>query len=221
MKFCSIDMGSFYLDIIKDRQYTAKKDSVARRSCQSALYLICEAMVRWMAPVMSFTADEIWQQMPGKRSRFVFTQEWFDGLFPMKEDEPMNAGYWSEIQKVRDEVYKKLENARNSKIIGGSLQAEVELYCTDDSLFEKLGKLQNELRFVLITSKAAVSRVDSLPEDAEATDLAGLGVKISASQHQKCERCWHYVDTVGHVREGICDRCVENIDGDGEIRRFA
>ncbi len=221
MKFCSIDMGSFYLDIIKDRQYTAKKDSVARRSCQTALYLICEAMVRWMAPIMSFTADEIWQQMPGERSRFVFTEEWYDGLFPMNGDEQMNSDYWVDIQKVRDEVYKKLENARNSKIIGGSLQAEVELFCTDDGLFEKLQKLENELRFVLITSRAAVSRVSEFPSDAESTEIGSLGVRITASSHQKCERCWHYVDTVGKSREGICDRCVENIEGNGEIRRFA
>ena len=221
MKFCSIDMGSFYLDIIKDRQYTAKSDSTARRSCQTALYLICEAMVRWMAPVMSFTADEIWKLMPGRRDRFVFTAEWFDGLFALKDDEKLNAEYWDEIQKIRDEVNRNLESARNAKVIGGSLQAEVELYCVDQKVYDRLALLENELRFVLITSKAQAFKVDALPSDAVSGEIAGLGVKVSASAHAKCERCWHYVDTVGHTRGGICDRCVENISGSGEVRRFA
>ncbi len=220
MKFCSIDMGSFYLDIIKDRQYTAKKDSIARRSCQSALYLIAEAMVRWMAPVLSFTADEIWQLLPGEHSKFVFTEEWFDGLFPLDPKETMDATYWEEIQKVRSEVYKKLEDARNDKLIGGSLQAEVVLYVEDQELASKLLRLEDELRFVLITSKAEVV-IGAVPADAQMTEIKGLGVKVSASQNQKCERCWHYVDSVGHTKEGICDRCATNIDGDGEVRKFA
>ena len=152
MKFCSIDMGSFYLDIIKDRQYTAKSTSIARRSCQTALYLICEAMVRWMAPIMSFTADEIWKQMPGKRSEFVFTEEWYQGLFELEASESMNNDYWEQIKQIRDEVNKQLENKRNDKEIGGSLQAEVTLYCSDQ-IADALEKLENELRFVLITSK--------------------------------------------------------------------
>ncbi|MGN1356807.1 MAG: isoleucine--tRNA ligase [Succinivibrionaceae bacterium] len=220
MKFCSIDMGSFYLDIIKDRQYTAKKDSIARRSCQSALYLIAEAMVRWMAPVLSFTAQEIWQLLPGERSPFVFTEEWFDGLIPLDNSETMNGAYWEEIQQVRSEVYRKLEDARNNKIIGGSLQAEVDLYITDPDLAEKLGRLGDELRFVFITSAARVQTGEA-PADAEETELKGLKLKVSASQYQKCERCWHYSQTVGHTREGICDRCAVNIDGDGEVRKFA
>ncbi|WP_258057743.1 isoleucine--tRNA ligase, partial [Serratia marcescens] len=101
MQFCSVEMGSFYLDIIKDRQYTAKSDSVARRSCQTALYHIVEALVRWMAPIMSFTADEIWGFMPGKRAQYVFTEEWYDGLFGLAEGEPMNDAFWAELLKVR------------------------------------------------------------------------------------------------------------------------
>lgn len=89
MQFCSIEMGSFYLDVIKDRQYTAKADGLARRSCQSALYHIAEAMVRWMAPIMSFTADEIWALLPGERAEFVFTEEWYDGLYGLAAGEQM------------------------------------------------------------------------------------------------------------------------------------
>ncbi|PYA36963.1 isoleucine--tRNA ligase, partial [Serratia marcescens] len=123
MQFCSVEMGSFYLDIIKDRQYTAKSDSVARRSCQTALYHIVEALVRWMAPIMSFTADEIWGFMPGKRAQYVFTEEWYDGLFGLAEGEPMNDAFWAELLKVRGEVNKVLEQARADKRLGGSLEA--------------------------------------------------------------------------------------------------
>lgn len=219
MKFCSIDMGSFYLDVIKDRQYTAKSDSIARRSCQTALYLICEAMVRWMAPILSFTADEIWQKMPGKRSQFVFTEEWFTGLFAMNNSEVLNDAYWEKIQKVRDEVNKQLEVARNEKIIGGSLQAEVTLYCSNE-LANDLEKIKDELRFVLITSKATVLR-DSAPSDAVVSELEGLSIKVNASKYQKCDRCWHYVESVGHTLECICDRCAANVSGSGEVRYFA
>ncbi|WP_250131262.1 isoleucine--tRNA ligase, partial [Serratia marcescens] len=127
MQFCSVEMGSFYLDIIKDRQYTAKSDSVARRSCQTALYHIVEALVRWMAPIMSFTADEIWGFMPGKRAQYVFTEEWYDGLFGLAEGEPMNDAFWAELLKVRGEVNKVLEQARADKRLGGSLEAAVTL----------------------------------------------------------------------------------------------
>ena len=204
MKFCSIDMGSFYLDIIKDRQYTAKSTSIARRSCQTALYLICEAMVRWMAPIMSFTADEIWKQMPGKRSEFVFTEEWYQGLFELEASESMNNDYWEQIKQIRDEVNKQLENKRNDKEIGGSLQAEVTLYCSDQ-IADALEKLENELRFVLITSKAQVVRGEAA-DGAVKSELDGLSISVVPSAHQKCERCWHYVESVGHTKPGICDR---------------
>ncbi|HCW46894.1 MAG TPA: isoleucine--tRNA ligase, partial [Erwiniaceae bacterium] len=127
MQFCSVEMGSFYLDIIKDRQYTAKSDSVARRSCQSALWYIAEALVRWMAPIMSFTADEIWSYLPGKRAQYVFTEEWYDGLFGLADNESLNDSYWAELLKVRGEVNKVIEQARGDKRIGGSLEATVTL----------------------------------------------------------------------------------------------
>ncbi len=222
MKFCSVDMGSFYLDVIKDRQYTAKRDSVARRSCQTALFLICEAMVRWMAPILSFTADEIWHQMPGKRDEFVFTAEWYDGLFRLPEGESMDSAYWDGIRTVRDEVNREIEAARAANRIGSSLQAEVILYCEGDELREKLSRLGSELCFVLITSSAAVAPAGTpVPPEAAGTGVPGLSVLVTPTAHQKCERCWHYEESVGRIREGICQRCVENIDGAGEIRRFA
>ncbi|EMN8764094.1 isoleucine--tRNA ligase [Serratia marcescens] len=223
MQFCSVEMGSFYLDIIKDRQYTAKSDSVARRSCQTALYHIVEALVRWMAPIMSFTADEIWGFMPGKRAQYVFTEEWYDGLFGRAEGEPMNDAFWAELLKVRGEVNKVLEQARADKRLGGSLEAAVTLYA-DSELAARLNSLQDELRFVLLTSAASVAPLAEAPADAQASELLkGLKIAFSTAPGEKCPRCWHYTTDIGLVAEhaDICGRCVSNVAGDGEKRNFA
>ena len=226
MNFCTTELGGFYLDIIKDRQYTAKDNSVARRSCQTAIYLIAEAMTRWMAPVLSFTAQEIWQALPataeGERDEFVFTDVWFDGLTELPADTLLNNDYWNEILQVRTEVNKALELARKDKIVGKALEAKVSLYATQ-ALADKIKLLGEELRFVLITSKASVEQVDSAPEGAIATEIEGLWLDVSVSGGSKCERCWHYTDDVGvnDAHEDLCGRCVTNIEGDGELREFA
>lgn len=223
MQFCSVEMGSFYLDIIKDRQYTAKRDSLARRSCQTALYHIAEALVRWMAPVMSFTADEIWNYLPGERDKFVFTGEWYQGLFGLNEGESMNDSYWDELLKVRGEVNKVLEQARADKLLGGALEASVTLYA-DSDLSDKLNALQNELRFVLLTSGAKVEPFIKAPTDAQQSELlSGLKVGLAKAQGTKCPRCWHYTQDVGQNAEQpeLCGRCVTNVTGNGEERKFA
>ncbi|EJN8559361.1 isoleucine--tRNA ligase [Vibrio alginolyticus] len=222
MQFCSIEMGSFYLDVIKDRQYTAKRGGNAQRSCQTALYYIVEALVRWMAPIMSFTADEIWNEMPGERDKFVFTGEWFDGLFGLAEGEELNNEFWSEIQAVRGAVNKLLEDARKEKTIGGALQAEVTLFA-DDALAAKINKLEDELRFVLLTSSAKVKPLGEKTDAAQATDIEGLFVEVAAAEGEKCDRCWHHTPDVGTIEghEKICGRCVSNVEGEGEVRKFA
>lgn len=222
MQFCSIEMGSFYLDVIKDRQYTAKRGGNAQRSCQTALYYIVEALVRWMAPIMSFTADEIWNEMPGQRDKFVFTGEWFDGLFGLAEGEELNNEFWTEIQAVRGAVNKLLEDARKEKTIGGALQAEVTLFA-DDALAAKINKLEDELRFVLLTSAAKVKPLGEKTDAAQATDIEGLFVEVAAAEGEKCDRCWHHTPDVGTIEghEKICGRCVSNVDGEGEVRKFA
>ncbi|WP_298442505.1 isoleucine--tRNA ligase [uncultured Ferrimonas sp.] len=220
MHFCSVELGSFYLDIIKDRQYTAKGDSVARRSCQSALYLISEAMVRWMAPILSFTADEIWQQLPGEREQFVFTQVWYDGLAPMADDAILSDGQWQQLVDVLAVLNKSLEAAKKDGI-KNRLGADVTLYANGElkALLEQLG---DELRFALITSNI---RVLDLADgaDAEETELEGLKVKLVKTEAEKCERCWNHREDVGsHAgHETICGRCVTNIDGAGEARTYA
>lgn len=228
MHFCSIEMGSFYLDVIKDRQYTAKRGGHAQRSCQTALYYIVEALVRWMAPILSFTADEVWAEMPeqtesgDKREAFVFVSEWYNNLFGLAEGEALNNAFWSDIQNIRGEVNRLLESARNEKIIGGALQAEITLF-VNEMLESTLNKLGDELRFVLLTSKATVKPLAEKSDKAHETEIEGLFVEVSATEAEKCERCWHHTPDVGTItgHETICGRCVSNIEGDGEIRKFA
>ncbi len=222
MQFCSVELGSFYLDIIKDRQYTAKQEGHARRSCQSALFHIAEAMVRWIAPILSFTADEVWQLLPGQRHAYVFTQEWYQGLQAVTLDTDLSDAYWENLLTVRNEVNKVIEQARRDKHIGGSLEAEVTLFA-DAALTEQLTQIGEELRFVLLTSEAKVLPLADASSDAIETELASLKLIVSATETQKCERCWHHREEVGTIdaHPTLCHRCVTNIEGDGEVRLFA
>ncbi len=219
--FCVVDMGGFYLDVIKDRQYTAKADGLPRRSAQTALYHIAEAFCRWLAPILSFTADEIWQHLPGERDETVFWSTWYEGLVDLEPDSAFNDAFWEALLETRVAVAKQMEAARAEGLIGASLDAEVDLYC-DGELHDRLAALGDELRFVLITSDARVHPLAEAPDDALATDIDGLKLRIRASAHPKCVRCWHHREDVGTSPEHpeLCARCVENL-GAGETRRFA
>ncbi len=227
MQFCSVDLGSFYLDVIKDRQYTAKRDSAARRSCQTALYHIAEMLVRWLAPICSFTAQEIWQALPpqlvdgSQRSAYVFTESWYQGAQHIQVSADENAR-WQQVLLVRDAVNAELEQARRDELIGGSLQAEVALFALPN-LAQSLQSLGDELRFALLTSVAKVTAVSEAPAAAQATELKGLWLQVNKSVHAKCERCWHHRAEVGTIaaHPSLCQRCVTNVDGAGEERHFA
>jgi isoleucyl-tRNA synthetase len=223
--FCAVDMGGFYLDIIKDRQYTTQPDSVARRSAQTALFHIAEAMCRWLAPILSFTADEIWQFMPGEHGESVQLESWYQGLFALDQDEVMNMEFWQRVLETRSAVSKQLEALRVDNKIGSSLDAEVTIYC-DGELHDTLNKLGEELRFVMITSEAEVASADAKPATAVEARLPGGGtihIMAQASNHAKCVRCWHHRADVGSNSEHpeLCGRCVENVAADGEARRYA
>jgi isoleucyl-tRNA synthetase len=220
--FCVIDLGGFYLDIVKDRQYTGKADGLARRSAQTAMYHVLEALVRWLAPIISYTADEIWQYIPGKRSESVFLETWYRDLVQLDPASPLNLELWQKIMTVRTAVSKELEKSRAKGDIGASLNAEVELYCNDD-YYSALNLLAGELHFILITSNASVMAERFCPEDAVATEIEGVKIKIVVSEHKKCVRCWHQRYDVGEHPEHpeLCGRCVENVAGDGENRKFA
>ena len=218
--FCVRDMGGFYLDIIKDRIYTCPENSLARRSAQTALFHISEAFVRWIAPILSFTAHEVWTFMPGDRTDSVFTAEWYP-LDRMAEQENLSEEDWTSILLVKEAVNKVIEEQRNQGIIKGSLSAEIKLYA-DTALLETLSKLGDELRFVTITSKADLFPLED-GAGANVTNMPGLRVSLSQSQAKKCVRCWHFIDNVGIniAHPDICNRCVDNISGKGEIRRYA
>lgn len=217
--FCVVELGGFYLDIIKDRQYTVKATAHARRSAQTALQHVIEAMVRWIAPILSFTADEIWKEMAGERASSVFVAEWYS--FPAIPSNSFSDNYWELVAEVKTAVNKVLEDKRNLGEVGGSLGAEVTLYC-DDKLQAELHKLGDELRFVLITSTAEIKPL-SAAQSAEVTEVNGLLVSVKKSVQPKCARCWHHRADVGAsaTHPEICLRCVENVDGDGELRHFA
>ncbi|MGL4564938.1 MAG: class I tRNA ligase family protein, partial [Halioglobus sp.] len=220
--FCAIDLGGFYLDVIQDRQYTTRADSVARRSAQTAMYHIGEALARWVAPILSFTAEEIWENLPGERAESVFLAQWYQGLQAMAEGDAMGRDYWRQLIAVRAAVNREMEARRGAGELRGSLDARVSLYA-EPALLAQLQLLEDELRFVLITSAATLHPLAAAPADAATTELAGLRLVVSASSDVKCERCWHRRPEVGQLADHptLCGRCVENVSGDGERRRYA
>ena len=219
--FCVVDMGGFYLDIIKDRQYTTRVDSLPRRSCQTAMHHIIQALVRWLAPVLSCTAEEIWQQLPGERGETVFTETWYQGLLPLDLGEKLNRPFWQTLLRVKQAVAPHLEAARKDGRIGSALDAELDLYCAEN-LRETLELLGDELRFATITSYARLHLLSEQPDDAIATELDGLAVLVKSSVYDKCPRCWHHREDVGSVPDHpeLCGRCAINVDGEGETRTY-
>ncbi|KZZ74988.1 isoleucine--tRNA ligase [Oleiphilus sp. HI0130] len=227
VQFCVGELGGFYLDIIKDRQYTTQAESLARRSCQTAMYHILEAMTRWMAPILSFTADEIWAFMPqpakGEREDSVFLATWYGDLAVLSDDETQGREFWQTVMTVKEAVNKRIEEERNAGNVKGGLTTQVELFC-EGSLAETLSSLGEELRFVLITSSASIKGLsDDAHTEAKPSDMDGLLVKVSPSDDAKCDRCWHHRPEVGTIdaHKDLCQRCVDNIDGEGERRSFA
>jgi isoleucyl-tRNA synthetase len=213
--FCIVDLGSFYLDILKDRLYTTGAASQPRRSAQTAMYLIAEAMVRWLAPILSFTAEEIWAALPGERPASVLLAT-FDEL-PATAPAAID---WPQLMQVRETVAKALEALRDSGGIGSALEATAVVYA-DGELRTALEQLGDELRFVFITSAAEVAGLDAAPAEAAMGD--GYRVTVAASTAPKCVRCWHRRPDVGTSAEHpeICGRCESNIVGPGETRAFA
>ncbi|MBL8418220.1 MAG: class I tRNA ligase family protein, partial [Dechloromonas sp.] len=206
--FCSEDLGGFYLDILKDRLYTTAPKSTARLSAQSALWHITQAFVRLLAPIASFTAEEVWQVLTGDGEQSVMFQTWHD--LPKPEREGDLLAKWAQIREVRADVTKALEAQREAGRIGSALQAAVEIRCGGEK-YAALTSLGDDLKFVLICSSTATIEDDT--EQVIATPL----------EHAKCERCWHVRDDVGANAEhpGLCGRCVSNLHGEGEVRTCA
>jgi isoleucyl-tRNA synthetase len=221
--FCAVDMGAFYLDVLKDRLYTMGRDSLPRKSAQTAMFHILEALVRWIAPMLSFTAEEIHQQVPGTRSGSIFYETWYEGLYELDEAEAERER-WQRVMKVRDEVSKSIEALRRDGQVGSSLAVEADLWL-DGGLREAIDSMGDELRFVLLTSAARVAALAEAPADAQRVGLdeGEIALRVTPSEHPKCVRCWHYRADVGSDPEHpeLCGRCIENVSGAGETRRVA
>jgi isoleucyl-tRNA synthetase len=232
--FCINELGGFYLDIIKDRQYTLQKASVARRSAQTALYHVTQAMVRWIAPILSFTAETLWQHLPGPREDSVFLTEWY--ALPLSTQDPLTAVYpegngliyWESLRLVRNEVNKVIEKQRISGQLGSSLEAEVRLYLMPETpLAQALSAIQSELKFVLITSDASLQLgnfPESVPTVTVEQQTLGIEVTSTLGRKEKCARCWHRCADIGQNSEHptLCQRCVLNLPhGSGEVRHYA
>ncbi|WP_448670497.1 isoleucine--tRNA ligase [Pseudoxanthomonas mexicana] len=211
LNFCSVDLGSLYLDVTKDRLYTMREDSRGRRSAQSAMYRIAEAFVRWIAPVLSFTADEMWGYLPGERTGNVLFATWYDGLAPLPADAALNAADFDQLLALREQVAKVLEPMRANGLIGAALEAEIAV-SVNAATAAKWQPLADELRFFFISGDVTVSEVSA----------DEVFVLATPTTKAKCVRCWHHRADVGAHAEHpeLCGRCVSNIDGAGETREW-
>jgi isoleucyl-tRNA synthetase len=218
--FCSVDLGGFYLDVLKDRMYTTPTAGLARRSAQTVMYHIAECMVRWLAPILSFTAEEIWQFLPGERSESVFLETWHRAPEVAASDIE-----WPALLQLRSDVTRELEKLRDAGSIGAPLDAEVDVYCSPDE-YARFSALGDELRFFFITSHARVQRVEGAPPADAAlatnTGRAGVWIAVKPTSDPKCVRCWQRRPDVGSnpKHPELCGRCVTNVEGPGETRRF-
>ena len=217
--FCVVELGGFYLDIIKDRLYTTGAESRPRRSAQTALYHLADAMVRWLAPILSFTAEEVWSFMPGERNESVFLNTWHS--FPAGAERE-SAIDWPAFIALKADVARQLERLRTAGQIGAPLEAEVTIYAPAEQA-QRFAALGDELRFLLITSQAKVVATDTPPPDSVPSHAENVWIEVKPSTQPKCVRCWHLRPDVGSDPRypELCARCVVNIEGPGEERKYA
>lgn len=241
--YCSEDLGGFYLDILKDRLYTTAASARPRRAAQSTLWHITQCLVRLLAPILTFTSEEVWATLHDRtpeQGPSIFLEQWYP--FPRQPEALALLARWNLLRQLRSQVQKQLEALRATGALGSSLAAEVTLYA-QASWFPWLSQFGNDLRFVFITSSAQVREADHHPPPAEAQPVLlappqegitatgvfpevstpTLWVQVQPSSAQKCDRCWHYRADVGqNVRfPGLCARCVATLEGDGEVRTHA
>lgn len=213
--FCVVDMSNFYLDIIKDRLYTLKKDSKERRCAQTVIYTILDTLVRILTPILAFTSEEIWKYMPHKKGDDLESVQLND--WPVLPEEYLNnelSDKWDKVLDIRADISKALEEARNKKVIGHSLNAEVVLYA-DDANYEFVDGIKDDMSSVCIISKFSLEKMESVPDSASDGEMVkGIKILVRQASGEKCERCWMYSDTVGQSKEHptICSRCEGNID---------
>ncbi|MES2661997.1 MAG: isoleucine--tRNA ligase [Pseudomonadota bacterium] len=221
--FCVMDLGGFYLDIIKDRQYTMAKNHPARRSAQNVMYQVAQAFIRWLAPVLSFTAEELHTHLhPAATEDSIFLHNWWKApvIQPRKNLEHLDDDAWNQVIAIRGAVNKEIEKARAKGIVGGNLEVKVELIVSKE-LAATLAPLQHELKFIFQTSQVDVHH--GFAEGNASSDADGFHIRVHKTEHIKCGRCWHYDVSVGENTEhlALCGRCITNIEGPGELRYYA
>ena len=219
--YCALELSAIYLDVLKDRLYTTGRNSLPRRSAQTAMYHVLESLVRWIAPILSYTAEEIWALMPGDREDSVFMSQWHEGLFAL-DDEHFDTAFWDDTIALINGVNEAIEPMRRDKVIRGSLEATVHVQPKNKERRSFLEKWDDELSFILIVSEAIVEPDDAKPPGNH-YETPGYLVWINRNPHQKCVRCWHQREDVGNSEDHpeLCGRCIQNVSGAGEHRRIA
>jgi isoleucyl-tRNA synthetase len=218
INFCTLELGGYYLDIIKDRLYTSKSDGLSRRSAQKTCHILINYLNSWIAPILTFTAEEIYSKMPNAKDSIYLT-EWFDIDFSMDDHE---IDIYDSLYSIKPFVSRMIEEARNDNKVGSSLECKLDLIC-NDKLYQNINNISDELKFVFIVSECTLRLGNENDSYSIDKNPYKLSISISKSQNNKCERCWHLNETVGTIEDHptICRRCSDNVYGDGECRKFA
>jgi isoleucyl-tRNA synthetase len=218
INFCTLELGGYYLDIIKDRLYTSKSDGLSRRSAQKTCHILISYLNSWIAPILTFTAEEIYSKMPNAKDSIYLT-EWFDIDFSMDDHE---IDIYDSLYSIKPFVSRMIEEARNDNKVGSSLECKLDLIC-NDKLYQNINIISDELKFVFIVSECTLRLGNENDSYSIDKNPYKLSISISKSQNNKCERCWHLNETVGTIEDHptICRRCSDNVYGDGECRKFA
>ena len=218
INFCTLELGGYYLDIIKDRLYTSKNDGLSRRSAQKTCHILISYLNSWIAPILTFTAEEIYSKMPNAKDSIYLT-EWFDIDFSMDDHE---IDIYDSLYSIKPFVSRMIEEARNDNKVGSSLECKLDLIC-NDKLYQNINNISDELKFVFIVSECTLRLGNENDSYSIDKNPYKLSISISKSQNNKCERCWHLNETVGTIEDHptICRRCSDNVYGDGECRKFA
>ena len=218
INFCTLELGGYYLDIIKDRLYTSKSDGLSRRSAQKTCHILISYLNSWIAPILTFTAEEIYSKMPNAKDSIYLT-EWFDIDFSMDDHE---IDIYDSLYSIKPFVSRMIEEARNDNKVGSSLECKLDLIC-NDKLYQNINNISDELKFVFIVSECTLRLGNENDSYSIDKNPYKLSISISKSQNNKCERCWHLNETVGTIEDHptICRRCFDNVYGDGECRKFA
>jgi isoleucyl-tRNA synthetase len=218
VNFCTLELGGYYLDIIKDRLYTSKKDGLPRLSAQKTCHVLMSYLNTWIAPILTFTAEEIYSRMPDNKES-IYLEEWLDVSVEINDGK---IKLYDNLYSIKPHVSRMIEEARNKNEIGSSLECELSISC-NKHLYDDLDKLSDELKFIFIVSACNITLGKESDNYSINDDLNKFSISISKSNHKKCERCWHLHESVGTIEGSstICKRCFDNVHGDGECRTYA